>query len=188
MRDHAESFSALMASQSSLGTWPVRFDGSEREEASGRLVSGGFFDVLGVGSALGRVFTAAEDRTETPVAVVSYSYWQRRFGGRPDVLGKTLTVGNATLTIIGVTPRGFIGETSGQRPDLWLPLRMHPTWCPATSGCTIRRPPGDVASRVWTTGNRACRCCRRRTGQRDLSGGPGIVLAPPRPADRRRVL
>jgi len=79
-----------MASQSSLDTWQVRFDGGEWEEASGRLVSGGFFQVLGVGPAIGRVFTTAEDRAGTPSAVISYNYWQRRFGGRPDVLGKAL--------------------------------------------------------------------------------------------------
>jgi predicted permease len=130
LRDHAESFSDLMASQSSLNTWQVRVEDGEREEATGRLVSGEFFQVLGVGSAIGRVFTAAEDRTETPGAVMSYRYWQRRFGGRPDVLGKTVTVGNAALTIIGVASPGFIGETSGQQPDLWLPLRMQPRVLP----------------------------------------------------------
>ena len=132
LRDHAEGFSALMASQSSLSTWQVRFEGGESEEASGRFVSGGFFQVLGVGSAIGRVFTAAEDRTETPGAVMSYSYWQRRFGGRPDVLGRTFSVGDAALTIIGVAPPGFIGETSGQQPDLWLPLRMQPRVLPGS--------------------------------------------------------
>ena len=66
LRDHANNFSALMASQTSLSTWQVRFDGGEWEEACGRLVSGGFFDVLGVSPAIGRVFTTAEDRDETP--------------------------------------------------------------------------------------------------------------------------
>jgi predicted permease len=130
LRDHAESFSALMASQSSLDTWQVRFKGGEWEEAHGRLVSGGFFQVLGVSAAIGRVFTAAEDRVESPYAVISYNYWQRRFGGRPDVLGMTLTLPKAVLTIIGVAPPGFIGETSGQQPDLWLPLLMQPSVLP----------------------------------------------------------
>ena len=57
LRDHADSFSALMASQSSLDTWQVRFDGGVPEEARGRLVSGGFFEVLGVSPAIGRLFT-----------------------------------------------------------------------------------------------------------------------------------
>jgi predicted permease len=129
-RDHAECFSALMASQSSLNTLQVRFEDGAWEEARGRLVSGGFFQVLGVRPAIGRTFTTAEDRAETPYAIISYNYWQRRFGGRPDVLGKTFTMRKAALTIIGVAPQGFIGETSGQQPDLWLPLRMQPRVIP----------------------------------------------------------
>jgi putative ABC transport system permease protein len=130
LRDHAECFSALMASQSSLNTFQVRFEDGAWEEARGRLVSGGFFQVLGVRPAIGRTFTTAEDRAETPYAIISYNYWQRRFGGRPDVLGKTFTMRKAALTIIGVAPQGFIGETSGQQPDLWLPLRMQPRVIP----------------------------------------------------------
>ena len=126
LRDHAEGFSGLMASQSGLNTWTVRFQGGGGEEARGRLVSGGFFEVLGVGAHTGRVFTAADDHAARPEAVISYRYWQRRFGGRPDVLGQTFTLRQAALTIIGVAPSGFIGETSGQEPDLWLPLRMQP--------------------------------------------------------------
>jgi predicted permease len=130
LRDHADSFSALMASQSSLDTWQVRLEGGGWEDVSGRLVSGGFFEVLGVGSAIGRVFTTAEDRAETPYAVISYNYWQRRFGGRPDVLGKTLAMRKTALTIIGVAEGGFIGETSGQQPDLWISMRMQPRVIP----------------------------------------------------------
>ena len=130
LRDHAESFSALMASQSSLDTWQVRFEDGVWEEARGRLVSGGFFQVLGVSPAIGRVFTTAEDRTETPVAVIGYRYWQRRFGGSPDVLGKIFVVRHTALTIVGVAPPGFIGETAGQQPDLWLPLRVQPSVLP----------------------------------------------------------
>ena len=130
LRDHAESFSGLMASQSSLNTWQVRLEGGAWEEARGRLVSGGFFQLLGVSPAIGRVFTTAADHVETPEAVISYHYWQRRFGGRPDVLGKTLTLRKTALTIIGVAPFGFVGETSGQQPDLWLPLRLQPSVLP----------------------------------------------------------
>jgi putative ABC transport system permease protein len=124
MRDHVEAFSAVMASQSSLSSWQVRFEGQDWEEARGRLVSGGYFDVLGVRPAIGRLFTPADDRIDLPHAVLSHSYWQRRFGGRSDVLGKTLTIRKVTLTIVGVAARGFIGETSGQQPDFWLPMRM----------------------------------------------------------------
>jgi putative ABC transport system permease protein len=130
LRDRADAFSGLMASQSSISTWRVQLPGGEWEDASGRLVSGEFFGVLGVRAAIGRLFTPAEDRSALPNAVISYRYWQRRFGGRPDVLGQTFTVGHATFTIIGVGPRGFIGETIGQQPDVWLPLRMQPAVLP----------------------------------------------------------
>ena len=126
LRDHAEGFAGLMASQSFLSRWPVRFPGGEWEEVDGRLVSGEYFQVLGVGPLLGRVFTAADDRAASPDAVISYHYWQRRFGGRPDVLGRNFTLRNAVLTIVGVTPAGFAGETVGQQPDLWVPLHMQP--------------------------------------------------------------
>jgi predicted permease len=133
LRDEAGSFTGVMASQSSLSDWQIRVDGGPPEAATGRLVSGGFFQVLGVGPAIGRLFTTAEDRVDTPYAVISYNYWQRRFGGSSDVLGKTITIRKAALTIIGVSSRGFIGETSGQQPDVWLPLRMQPGVLPGNN-------------------------------------------------------
>jgi predicted permease len=129
-RDRVRGFSAVMASQSYLDRWPVRFQGGEGEEAHGRLVSGGYFQFLGVSPALGRTFTAADDGADSPCAVIGYNYWQRRFGGRPDVLGTTFALRQAVLTIIGVAPRGFIGESIGQQPDLWVPLRMQPRVLP----------------------------------------------------------
>jgi putative ABC transport system permease protein len=130
LRDRADAFSSVMASQSSLETFQLRVDDGAWEEASGRLVSGGFFRTLGVGSAIGRVFAPEDDRVDASTAVISYAYWQRRFGGRPDVIGRTLTIRNAALTIAGVAPPGFFGETSGQQPDLWLPLRAQPALMP----------------------------------------------------------
>jgi putative ABC transport system permease protein len=130
LRDHADAFSALMASQSSLSTWQVRVEGGTWEQARARLVSDEYFQVLGVRAAAGRVFTTGENRAEPTYAVISHPYWQRRFGGNPDVLGKTLTIRTATLSIVGVAPRGFIGETSGQQPDFWLPLRAQPSVLP----------------------------------------------------------
>ncbi|HYL75853.1 MAG TPA: ABC transporter permease [Bryobacteraceae bacterium] len=124
LRDHADAFSMLAASQTGFNDWQLRVGGGDWERARGRLVSGEFFQVLGVNPAIGRVFSTADDGAATSSAVISYNYWQRRFGGRPDVLGQTIHMRKAALTIIGVTPRGFIGETSGQQPDIWMPLRM----------------------------------------------------------------
>jgi len=130
LRDHVDGFSGVMASQSSLDGWQVRFKNGDWEEAHGRLVSGGYFEFLGVHPALGRGFTPADDHAEAPYAVISYNYWQRRFNGSTDVVGKTFTLRKAVLTMIGVAPPGFVGETVGQQPDLWLPLGMQPLVIP----------------------------------------------------------
>jgi predicted permease len=96
----------------------------------GRLVPGTSSQVPGAHPASGRGFTADADRVETPEAVISHSFWQRRFGGRDDVIGRTVTIRNATVSIIGVMPPAFVGETSGQLPDLWVPLGMQPRVMP----------------------------------------------------------
>ena len=132
LRDHGTSFASLMASQSSLWDWPARIDGGEPEVVSGRLVSGDYFRVLGVDAGVGRVFNAAHDRAAAPEVVISHSYWQRRFGSRPDIVGRTLTIRETPFAIIGVGPRAFIGETMGQQPDVWLPMRLQATLIPGT--------------------------------------------------------
>lgn len=124
LRDHAAGFSGLMASESGLDLAQIRIGSGDWETARGRMVSGGYFETLGVTPALGRAFTPEDDRAPAPYAVLSYPYWQRRFGGRPDALGQSLTMRQAKLTVIGVAPRGFFGETSGQQPDFWTPLSM----------------------------------------------------------------
>jgi predicted permease len=126
LRDQTASFSSVMASQSSLNTTPVRVDGGAPEPSRWRLVSGEYFQTLGVRPAIGRLFTAADDRAEAPYAVISHAYWQTRFGGRSDVIGRTLTIQKTPLTIVGVTSQRFIGETIGQQPDFWLPLLLQP--------------------------------------------------------------
>ena len=126
LRDHSKGFTSMMATQSSLGTWQVRIGGGDWEEGRGRFVSGEFFDVLGTSAAIGQVFTRADDDAQRPAIVISDHYWRRRFGGRPDVLGATVSIGKTPLTVIGVTRRGFVGETSGQQPDFWIPLRLQP--------------------------------------------------------------
>jgi predicted permease len=130
LRGRLTSFSDLTAAQSSLGRWQVRFEGHDWEEARGRLVSDGYFDFFGVRPALGRVFTPGGDRADAPYAVLSYQYWQRRFAGRGNVLGRTITLRNAVLTVIGVAAPDFAGETAAQQPDLWVPLTMQPAVLP----------------------------------------------------------
>jgi predicted permease len=141
LRDHAGAFSALMASQSSLNGWQVRIGGGAPEVVNGRLVSGGFFEVFGVRPAIGRLFTTNEDSGQPPYAVISHGYWQRRFSSRPQVIGETLIIRDTPVTIVGVAPAGFVGETSGQRPDLWLPLPLQPRVLPG--GDWLQENPPD---------------------------------------------
>ena len=96
------------------------------ERAWGGLVSGNYFEVIGVRPAAGRFFTAQDDVTPGghPVAVISHAYWQRRFNGDPAVVGKRVTINNSPITIIGVGPEGFIGSFLGVAASAWVPMAM----------------------------------------------------------------
>ena len=92
----------------------------------GYLVSGNYFDVLGVKPMLGRAFLPEEDQTPDshPVAVISYNCWQRRFGGDPAIVGKTVEFNSRPFTIIGVAPKGFIGTEVAYDPEMFVPVMM----------------------------------------------------------------
>ncbi len=91
--------------------------------AEAYLVSGDFFETLGTRAALGRTFTPADDVPGAPDTVLlSYSYWQSRFGGNPSIIGKTILLANTPFTVIGVAAPGFKGIDPGLTTDLWIPL------------------------------------------------------------------
>ena len=96
------------------------------ERAWGGMVSGNYFDVMGIRPAAGRFFTAKDDVTPGghPVAVLSYSLWQRRFAGDPSMVGKQVTINNTPITIIGIAPEGFIGSFLGVATAAWVPMAM----------------------------------------------------------------
>ena len=93
---------------------------------NGLLVSGSYFPVLGVQPAIGRLFTPEDDRTigEPHAAVLSYAFWQSRFGLDPSILNQDVIVNGQTVTVIGVAPQGFKGTTLGFKPDLFMPMTM----------------------------------------------------------------
>ena len=93
------------------------------------MVSAEYFSTLGVPALLGRTFSADDDPA-APYAVISYDYWQRRFGRRADILGTRMAIRQGVFSIIGVAPASFFGETVGQRPDVWLPLSLQPAVLP----------------------------------------------------------
>jgi putative ABC transport system permease protein len=94
--------------------------------ASGELVSGSYFPVLGVQPAIGRLLTVNDDKVigGHPLAVLSFDYWQNQLGGDPAVVGQPIVVNGQTLTVIGVAARGFSGTTLGNLPDVFVPLTM----------------------------------------------------------------
>jgi predicted permease len=102
--------------------------GSAIEHPSIRLVTGNFFDLLGVPALLGRTFAVDDDRPAraAPVAVISYGYWQRRFGGDRSAIGRDLIVNGAALTIVGVATQAFGGDVVGEAEDAWIPMAMQP--------------------------------------------------------------
>ncbi|HEV2447022.1 MAG TPA: ABC transporter permease [Candidatus Sulfopaludibacter sp.] len=93
---------------------------------SGVLVTGDYFRVLGISARAGRVFTVEDDRLTAPIAVISDRFWSREFDRSPAAIGQTLQINKAVVTIAGVTPPGFFGETLGKYPDLWLPMSLQP--------------------------------------------------------------
>jgi len=123
IRDRPELFDGAFA-------WSnARFNlasGGEAELVEGIWASGRLFETLGVNAILGRTFTTGDDRRgggpDGPVAVIGYEFWQRRFGGAADVVGRTLTVERVPFTVIGVAPAGFFGPEVGRTFDVAIPI------------------------------------------------------------------
>jgi len=101
-------------------------DGETVEVADAWLVSGDYFEVLGVGAAAGRLLTTEDDAPgRPPVAVLSHALW-RRLGGSDDVLGESFRLGGTFVTVVGVAPEEFGGTMSGTKADLFVPAHLAP--------------------------------------------------------------
>src|ERR1700756_37179 len=110
---------------------------------TGELVSGNFYQQLGVQPALGRAIQPSDDTSpgSGPVAVISDGLWARLFGRSPSVIGKTIQLNLIPITIVGVNPPGFTGAASVQiSPDVFLPFSMQPTLMPAQNGSILQDP------------------------------------------------
>ena len=122
-RDRNVVFSGLAAHQ----VQPLNLGrGGKPERVWGAVVSGNYFNVLGVKGLIGRTFLPEEDRTPNshPVAVIGYGLWQRDFGADPKVIGRTITLNEHDFTIIGVTPKEFGSPFAGIALDAWTPVMM----------------------------------------------------------------
>jgi predicted permease len=118
-----------------MGNPPMTITGGgSAERVDGQVVSGNFFETLGVGAALGRVLKPEDDRIPDarPVCVISYGLWQRRFGGDAGVIGRTLEINGHPLTVLGVTPKEFSGLSPDSPTDITVPLMMASVFKPNT--------------------------------------------------------
>ncbi|MEO8096188.1 MAG: ABC transporter permease [Acidobacteriota bacterium] len=104
------------------------------------LVSGNYFDVLGVKAVIGRTLTPADDDLPGahPLVVLSYGFWQRRFGGENSAIGSTLKLNGRDFTIVGVTPKGFYGTERIFTPDIFAPLSMQTAIIPNSNWLETR--------------------------------------------------
>ena len=125
-RQKDSSFSGIAAVDSTQFATKGSIAGAAYQTTHVDLVSGSYFSVLGVPAFLGRTISESDDSADGagPVAVASYSWFQRQFGGDPSALGKTIRIESHDYTLVGVARPGFYGFTVGQSTDLWIPLSM----------------------------------------------------------------
>jgi predicted permease len=117
---------STLAAESWPATFYASFGGGVPQMVTGQLVSGNYFATLGTYSEKGRLLGENDDRdvAGSPVAVISYACWERRFGRDPNILGTKLTVNGMPLQIVGVAAQSFFGAQIGAAPEFWLPTAM----------------------------------------------------------------
>jgi predicted permease len=137
LRDRATTLAGLAAVRNVPATLAAEGRG---ERVWMQLVSGNFFEVLGVGSRTGRTLTPADDRVPNahPVVVLGHALWQRRFGGDPGVVGRTVVINTRAYTVLGVTPPRFRGAGTGVAYDAWVPMMMQEHFEPGGSRLEAR--------------------------------------------------
>jgi predicted permease len=144
LRDRNDVFSGVIARG---GAQMNVSYGDQNGRVSAELVSGNYFDVLGVRPFAGRLLNQDDDRNPGahPIAVISYGFWERRFGKDPSIIGKTILANEHAITVIGVAPPGFYGVYLSNAPDVWVPMMMTPVFNPL--------PPTRLSSRrhQWLT-------------------------------------
>lgn len=134
-RDHNVSFDGLCAFRQGNDDLGLHIAGSPetgpKELVSSHLVSGSYFDVLGVQPAIGRLLKPSDDPLNAlSVAVISYGFWSRRFHLSPSVIGTQVDLNGIPFTIVGVTPQEFFGERVESPPNFWIPLDRQPQVLP----------------------------------------------------------
>jgi len=129
LRDKTSVFNGLIAT--AVGSAGVSWHNSA-EAVPAEIVSGNYFDVLGVRPAVGRLFASSDETAAgaNPVAVMSFDYWKRRFSEDPTIVGQTVTLNGTAFTVIGVIAPGFQSAVWGERPRIFIPMTMQKTIAP----------------------------------------------------------
>jgi predicted permease len=125
LRDHLRGYRGVAATTLSgftLGLGPAAI------RIYGEMVTGNYFDVLGVRAQRGRLLSAADDRTPRahPLVVISDRLWRRHFGADPAIVGRTITLNTQPLTVVGVTAPAFHGTVVGLEMEVFTPMMMQP--------------------------------------------------------------
>ena len=125
LRDQNRAFTGLLAS-GRAGRIEMTADGGAMEVVRGRLVSGNYFEVLGVSPTVGRALSSDDDRVPggSPAIVISDDFWERRFGRDLRILGQSVRLNGSSFNIVGVGARGFTGDVVGSPTDVWIPASM----------------------------------------------------------------
>ena len=125
----------------SFGQVNAQTGSGDADQEQIQVVSGNYFDVMRVKLIAGRGFRPEEDGGpgSGPVAVISWPYWQTKFGGDASIVGKTITFNRTPVTVIGVTPRTFTGTFALGTPSAWVPMSMHTALQPAIQWYEQRR-------------------------------------------------
>ncbi|MFL6274869.1 MAG: ABC transporter permease [Blastocatellia bacterium] len=124
-RDKTDVFDGLFAYN--FAAVNLNHNAGEGRQLVAEVVTGNYFDVLGVKPLYGRTFLPDEDRTPGthPVVVLGYGCWQRDFGGDQGLVGQTISLNRLNFTVVGITPKDFTGTDIGGSPDMWIPMMMH---------------------------------------------------------------
>ncbi len=129
LRDKTSVFDGLIAT--AVGNAGVSWHNSA-EAVPAEIVSGNYFDVLGVRPAVGRLFAGSDETAAgaNPVAVLSFDYWKRRFNEDPTIVGQTIALNGTPFTVVGVVAPGFQSAVWGDRPRVFIPMTMQQTIAP----------------------------------------------------------
>jgi predicted permease len=150
VRDQNQVFSGILAFSSQSYSSPVSLgSSSDASPANVNMVSGGYFPTLDVDPILGHTFGAEVDkgRNAHPIAVVSYSYWDRKLGRDPSAVGRRIHIRQTVFEVGAVMPPDFGGLMVGEQPDIWIPLMMQDAIFPIRD--LLTQKPGSITKTMF---------------------------------------